>query len=151
MSLEERFWSKVEVTGHRGSCWLWTGNTRKGYGRIWGGGRLQSAHRTAYELTVGKIPNDMLVCHTCDNPACVNPEHLFLGTKSDNAFDSVNKGRWCIENGEACQFSKLTWVQVTEIRRLSDTGLSQRAIAKRFDVTQANVWSILHDKTWQQN
>lgn len=97
--LAERFWAKVNKTD---SCWLWTGGTNAtGYGLIGKGGRHAGrlnllAHRVSYELTIGPIPDGLKVCHNCpdgDNPLCVNPAHLFLGTTTDNALDMVRKGR----------------------------------------------------------
>lgn len=90
-SVESRFWSKVQKTD---DCWLWRA-TRfpKGYGQIKIKGRRRLAHRVAWELTNGPIPDGLQVCHHCDNPPCVRPDHLFLGTQSDNIQDAVSKGR----------------------------------------------------------
>jgi hypothetical protein len=90
-----RFWEKVEKTG---GCWRWTGGTNnKGYGIFcWKGkgqNRMEGAHRVSYFLAHGVWPGEKLVCHTCDNPSCVRPEHLFLGTNSENLRDMVSKGR----------------------------------------------------------
>ena len=90
-STEDRFWAKVDTSGE---CWEWTAaRNSKGYGAFWDGTRHQKAHRYSWELQIGTIPEGLLVCHKCDNPKCVRPDHLFLGTYQDNAIDAINKGR----------------------------------------------------------
>jgi hypothetical protein len=90
-SLSERFWEKVQQSD---GCWEWTGwRTPKGYGALSVGGKKVRAHRFAYELCVGPIPPTLIICHHCDNPACVRPDHLFCGTYADNNRDMLQKGR----------------------------------------------------------
>jgi hypothetical protein len=89
----ERFWSKVNKQEGDG-CWLWTGSVSSRYGVFWWEGRRHRAHRVAWEMTHGRrFPAGMDACHTCDNPLCVRPDHIFPGTKSDNARDAYMKGR----------------------------------------------------------
>jgi hypothetical protein len=92
----KRFWDKVEKTN---TCWNWTGAKRSGYGVIKINHKLISTHRFSYELHNGSIPNGLLVCHSCDNSLCVNPEHLFIGTYSDNMKDCRDKGRLIVPKG----------------------------------------------------
>ena len=166
-----RFWSKVDKNGpirahcpELGPCWVWTACLEQGYGRIWFEGSPKRAHRVAWEITHGSIPEGMCVCHKCDNPPCCNPNHFFLGTKADNTADRDAKGRTAkgdtngarlhpeklvIMRGEDCGKSKLTESDIAEIRKRLATGEMQRSIAEDFDITQANVSAINTGKTWK--
>lgn len=95
MSIERRLFKHIEKKPS--GCWEWNGLRRDHklpYGRIWINKRQKTVHRVAYEVFKGKIPKGLLVCHICDNPPCINPNHLFLGTQKDNSHDRDKKGRW---------------------------------------------------------
>lgn len=137
------FWSKVNKGVRFNDCWEWTASkNRKGYGQFGIQHRCRLAHRVAYALTHGD-PGDKCVLHRCDNPACVNPSHLFLGTKADNNADMRAKGRYA--RGETNGQSKLTRDQAFQIRW---AGGKQHEIAARYGVTQSTVSRIKADKVW---
>lgn len=127
-------------------CWNWTGaRQEKGYGLISIDGKHEKAHRVAFQLMVGEIPDGMMVCHRCDNPSCINPFHLFLGSGSDNANDAVLKGRMAALAGEQVQSARLTEAEVVMIR--SDPR-SQSEIAAAYQISQTTVSAIKRRKTW---
>lgn len=144
--IEERFWAKVNKTD---GCWFWTGGKDgDGYGGFWLEGKPISAHRYSYQLNIGPIPNKLLVLHTCDIPACVNPAHLFLGTKKDNAIDREQKGRSRDSRGEKQGGAKLTEVKVRQIFKDSRNGMSQQKIADKHNVHQTLVSKVLLKQVW---
>ena len=146
MTLHERFWKFVQ-TGSVEECWEWQSTTnRRGYGKFWLAGKTRLAHRVCYELSCGPIAADALVRHTCDNPSCVNPAHLLLGSRKDNARDAVERGRYRrgSDNGRA----RLTPEQVSEIRKCWSGGETQVSMARRFGVSRSAVQWILNGRTW---
>ncbi len=144
----ETFMSRVEKTN---TCWLWTaGKNGDGYGNWSLNGRNINAHRASYILFVGEIPNGLHVCHNCDNPSCVNPDHLWLGTYKDNAQDRARKGRNNSRKGESHGNSKLTEDDVREIRQLYRNGTKQVEISRRFSISSGHVSSIISNKLWKQ-
>jgi len=142
--VEEMFWEKVDKSV---DCWEWTACEYQGYGQIRLRGKLWKAHRFSWFLRYGKIPKGLFVCHHCDNPACVNPEHLFLGTQKDNMQDAVKKGR--MQKGMDRWCSKLTEAQVLSIRREYAEGKSQSELARKYGVDQTTIHYIVTRKTWK--
>ncbi|KKM00856.1 hypothetical protein LCGC14_1800190, partial [marine sediment metagenome] len=113
----KRFWAKV--IKNKNGCWEWKNATdTSGYGLFWKNGKHHKAHRISWELHNGKIPKGLLVLHTCDNPLCVNPNHLWLGTNQDNQNDMYAKNRGKKATGEKHGCAKLTWEVVRIIRKL---------------------------------
>jgi len=147
MELEERFWNRVKI-GDPNSCWEWQGRTIKdGYGAFHFQGKRVIASRFAWILTYGEIPQGMYVLHKCDNPSCVNPRHLFLGTQKENMQDALRKG---MKSGPHNGRTKLTWPQVDAIRLLLQSGWSAYRLARFFGVDYKTVWQIREGKTWRE-
>ena len=141
-TLEERFLRKVVKTD---TCWLWGGaKNNAGYGNMNVGGKYYNAHRISYQLFVGMIKKGLLVCHKCDNPTCVNPLHLFLGTPKENDADKIKKRRHMF--GVKHPMSKLTEEQVLKIRK--EEG-SQQSISERYGVSRRLVGMIRNYKIWK--
>lgn len=152
-SLWARLFSKTRVNSS--GCIEWTGSiTEGGYGHLWVNDRLELAHRLAFALVSGPIPEGgdvrgMCVCHRCDNRLCVNPDHLFLGTHAENMRDMDGKGRRAPTNGQRNGRAKLTAEQVKEIRSLKGA-MSQAAIGARFGVSKTLVRRIHQGKAWRE-
>lgn len=136
------FWLRVDKTGE---CWLWTGVLNdRGYG-VFGGDR---AHRISWRLANGPIPVDLCVLHRCDTPACIRPDHLFLGTKGDNNRDRSAKGRNAPQRGDHNNGRKLDSDAVTSIRVLIAERVPQQEIARRFSVSRTTISAIATGRSW---
>lgn len=147
MPAEARFWRYVEKTE---SCWLWTGATASGYGRFSIDGTVGAAHRISWEMHRGPIPDGLFVLHNCpggDNRACVNPDHLFLGTLEDNSADMVQKGR--SSHGTRRPRAVLTDGAVRLIRDEAANGTKLRALAARFGVSNQTITKVVRRQIWQ--
>lgn len=149
--IQKRFWAKVDKSGE---CWVWTGaKNLKGYGRFKIARKFYSPHRLVWEWSNGPIPDKMDVCHHCDNPSCVNPKHLFCGTRSENMLDAGRKGRLSTyqrARGSEVGSAKLTKEQVIEIRTTYAKGrMNQREIANAYGVGRTTVRHIIHRRTWR--
>lgn len=149
--------TKQYILDHRvissNGCWNWTGRkNHQGYGKIKSNWKYRPAHRWAYELFVGTIPEGMMVCHCCDNPSCVNPYHLFLGTAKDNSVDASNKGRLRRSRDYLVgRIGKIGGPKLTEffIRRIRLSGDSNRSLAKRFKITHSVISRIRSGKSYK--
>ncbi len=170
-----RFWSWVDVSGYN-DCWLWKGTLCEGYGQFWLWSKTIQAHRFAYEITKGPLKNNC--CHTCDNPPCCNPNHLWDGTVLENNQDSARKGRtakgsrhgshthperraYGERNGSRLHLAsrprgskntsaKLTEEQVLQIRQEYTPGkISQKYLAEKYRIGQPRISSIVNRQSWQ--
>lgn len=143
----ELFWNKVDKKSDD-ECWEWLGTKPGGaYGAITIERVSYKAHRVSWVLHNGEIPEGLLVCHTCDNPGCVNPTHLFLGTQKDNLEDMDKKGRRKYYNNETHPLCKLTDEEVREIRKLyEDTTMTHEDLGIKFGVTRSYIHEVLAGK-----
>ncbi len=154
LPLKERMDAAVDKSGGSDACWAWTKGRnfrRGGYGKIKIRGKDRGAHRVAWELENGPIPEGMLVCHRCDNPPCCNPSHLFLGSHADNNHDRDAKGRHVARdcsganNGRA----RLARADVDVIRTAyREDRTSQAVLAAEFNVSRRAIYAIVNDRTW---
>jgi HNH endonuclease len=146
-TVSEGFWRHVDAAAPD-ECWIWKGYRRFGYGMFTASGRSHlMSHRISWELHRGPIPPGMGVLHRCDNPACVNPAHLFLGTQKDNMRDCKKKGRTA--HGERQGRAKLTASNVAQIRRMRQSGEACAEIGKRFNVHPDHVTRIANGRQWR--
>ena len=146
-SLEERFWKKVRVAGID-ECWQWTASTnKKGYGYFGIDGKIVLAHRVSWMIHVGD-PGNLNVCHSCDNPGCVNPAHLWLGTHADNNRDRHVKGRtkFVRFRGQESPNAKLTDKDVQSIIRSSENNMF---FAEKYQVSDSLISMIRTGKRWK--
>jgi hypothetical protein len=148
----EQFWNHVSKTD---TCWTWIGSIYRqtGYGRFYIGqdGKKKlyaKAHRLAYELTKGPIPDGLIICHTCDNPSCVNPDHLYAGTWADNMRDRDTRLRHY--HGERVNTNKLNEEQVLEIRaRYANGETNKSQLAREYGVSNPLIGFIIRGQSWR--
>lgn len=144
-TLSERLWSRIDKNR---DCWEWVGPLNlHGYGQLKYRNRMYQAHRLAWELTNGPIPDNLFVCHKCDNPVCCRPDHLFLGTHADNMADMVAKGR--ARKGSDVYVSKLEEIDIPIIRELHAQGAKVPSIARKYNVKSNAIRRIIEGKTWK--
>lgn len=140
--VEERLWARLKISDS--GCWEWQGGKdQDGYGALrWGW--EQRAHRVAYWIARGSYDRSLQVLHTCDNPACCNPNHLFLGTAADNNRDMVQKGR-----AKPGNVGKLSSDDVRLARRLVSNGVSQRQVGFMLGISWKQIWKIVHGQSYK--
>ena len=159
-SVEDRFWAKVQKSDE---CWIWTANrNRRGYGKFCLNKRQEPAHRVVYMLTYGDIPPGAWVLHHCDNPSCVRPDHLYLGTHQDNMRDRQERNRVArgdsngsrtrpdrILHGEQCSWAKLTIEQIVAIRQeYTTTRITLHQLAAKYGVSKSEIHNVVKRKVW---
>lgn len=148
---EDLFWQHVDKSGGEDACWIWTAGTfRSGYGQFTQRNprRGIGAHRFSYALAYGAPPDDLHVLHRCDNPPCVNPAHLFLGTDADNAEDKVGKDRHA--RGERSGNARITDAAVRDIRRRHANGEANvTALAREYSLGVSQIGDIVRGKAWK--
>ncbi len=143
-TLPERFTRRIWPEPNSG-CWLWGGGVnRRGYGRA---GKRGIAHRMVFEHVNGPIPDGMHVCHICDNPSCVNPVHLFLGTHQDNMDDKCRKGRQA--RGTHGPSARLSYAKAAEVRALLASGVGVRKVARLYGVQHTSIMKVRDGVTWK--
>lgn len=153
-SLEETLryhgWLEVDRVPELGPCWEYQGvmNTRNPYGVVYSKGSRMRAHRAAYTVWNGPIPDGLLVCHACDNPPCINPAHLWVGTASENVHDSILKGRAVIRRGTERRNSILSDEQVIAAKRARKAGESLSALAREFGVNRQTLSKASQPDSW---
>lgn len=142
-----RFWSKVVRTE---GCWIFTGSlTHNGYGRLSANGHTYRAHRVAYEVSVGAVPDGMCICHKCDNRICVRPDHLFLGTDIDNIQDRNQKGRQCKGSGHhSTKLSEEDVIYIRTVYKPHHPKCGASALARMYGVTHHAVLCVISGRSW---
>jgi len=148
LTIRDRFLLKTSMSDESGGCWEWGGYKNKyGYGILSSSGLPKQTHVISYEQFVGNIPEGLCVCHTCDNPGCVNPSHLFLATNEENSEDRNRKGRTL--KGDKSPTAILTEKQVIRIKKMIEKGISNTHIGKKFGVTSWTISRIKCGKNWK--
>jgi len=148
--VKTRFFEKVKMPKDRNECWEWTACCKKyGYGWFSFNRNSELAHRISWMIHYGDIPEGRYICHHCDNPCCVNPDHLFIGDHASNMYDKARKGRCSRLNGESNGNSKLTNYSVRKIRELLNKGMKGYKIAPIFNVSDVTIYMIKNGHAWQ--
>lgn len=144
-----RFMSFVKIPADRNACWVWQGKReRERYGHFTVKGHEYQAHRWIFTLLHGAIPDGLVIRHHCDNPSCVNPQHLASGTHSQNVMDAIQRGRRSNRKGEKHPLAVLDAIKVLEIRQLAACGHPQHRIAETYGISRQQVGKIARRENW---
>ena len=144
-----RFMRHVRVPLQKGACWEWTGNCPDGrYGHFSIDGEPVKAHRWIYEQLIGEIPDGLLIRHKCDNPKCVCPTHLTVGSHSDNTSDMIERGRNADRKGTKHPLARVREDEVQEIRRLCGQGMTQSDVADMYRISRSQIGKIIRRQNW---
>jgi len=149
--LADQIWDYIDKNGP-GGCWLWCRSFDTwGYGQVWVDQVKYSTHRFIWEMYNGPIPKGFCVCHSCDNPPCCNPDHLFLGTHDDNMRDMKEKGRsnGGAPAGEGNGRAKITWEEVKTIRKMLNRGTPARVLSRKFGISIPQIYKIKNNNSWK--
>lgn len=144
------FMRQVAIGSEKGSCWDWQGKSGDGrYGHFCHDGGTTRAHRWIYEKVCGPIAEGDVIRHRCDNPKCVNPQHLVVGSLSQNTQDAIERGRWSDRSGELHPMAALKDADVTRIRQLAALGYTQHWIAEQYGISRQHVGKIVRRESWR--
>lgn len=143
-SLRCRITSDKSMYKTEDGCWIWDGGTAGDYGKVRFNGKTLSTHKASFITFNGEVPKGKWVCHSCDNPLCINPDHLFLGSPSDNRRDCVQKKRMAL--GQDHKWAKLTNIQIDEVRKLKQEGMSYYRLSRIFDCSVTHLFNIIKNK-----
>lgn len=147
---KERLLNSIEID-EQSNCWNWTkAKHRQGYGHTAYKSKYILAHRLSWIIFIGDIPENNNICHKCDNPSCINPDHLFIGTQTDNVKDCKNKNRAHKSHGEKHLWTKLTKSQVDEIRSEDSKKYTRYELAEKYNISYSGIVCILKNRCWKQ-
>ena len=146
--VKKKLLSSIKI--NENGCWEWQkAKHRQGYGHCPYKRKCLLAHRVSWMVFKGNLPDDILVCHHCDNPPCINPDHLFLGTDKDNTLDHIKKGKSKKSRGENHYFSKLTEKEVKEMRKMRERKIKIKDISRKFNIHVSTAKNICLRKSWK--
>lgn len=147
-TIKERFLMQIHLT-NKNKCWEWRGYKQKGYGRFLLNGKKILAHRASFIIFFGKIKNGMYICHKCDNPSCVNPNHLYAGTPKQNALDSLYRNRNYMKKGDLNPRAKLNSKVVKKIKYFLSLNERPIKLSKMFNISYSSIQNIKRGITWK--